>query len=34
MNVFVDPDAGSLIVVADDPGDAEVDPDAGSLIVV
>jgi hypothetical protein len=32
--IYVDPDAGSLIVTADDPGEAEVDPDAGSLVIV
>jgi hypothetical protein len=32
--VLVDPDAGSLIDVADDPGEAEVDPDSGSLIIL
>ena len=31
---FVDPDSGSLIIVAGDLGSAEVDPDAGSLVIV
>lgn len=31
---LVDPDAGSLIVTADDPATYEIDPDAGSLIIV
>lgn len=30
---LVDPDAGSLIATADDPGEAGVDPDSGSLII-
>jgi hypothetical protein len=32
--IYVDPDAGTLIDTANDPGLAEVAPDEGSLIIV